>query len=157
MLWDPPTNEEELEKPLEDGRKAWEEGRAFNFTIELLESTEFIGRIGIRQEAEDKVWNVGFWTHPKHQGEGYMSESVERIIEFGFSQLGALRIVACHALWNVASERVLKKAGMTFIRYIPEGYQKKGKWVEENLLGLSLDSWQKMRVEQYSEVGSRRL
>jgi len=36
MLWDPPEKEEELEKPLEDGRKAWEDGQAYNFTIEFL-------------------------------------------------------------------------------------------------------------------------
>lgn len=141
MLWEPPEKEEELIEPYENGVKAWQEGTAYSFTIELKHSLEFIGRISIRREDEESVWNLGFWTHPRHQGQGYMSESVARIIEFGFVELEAKQIVACHAIWNVASERVLKKAGMRMIRYIPEGFKKNGEWVEENLLGVSSDSW----------------
>ena len=149
MLWEPPEKEEELIELYESNVKAWEADRAYCFTIENSNTEEFLGRVSIRKE-EENTWNLSFWTHPEHQGLGYMTEAVEEIVEFGFNKLDAFKIVACHAVWNVGSERVLKKTGMTFIRHIPEGYKKKGEWVEENLLGLSFDSWKKKKVEQVS-------
>ena len=41
------------------------------------------------------------------------------------------------------SERVLKKVGMRFVRYIPEGFKKRGQWVEENLLAIERAEWEK--------------
>lgn len=142
MLWEPPETEAELIKPYQNNVKAWEEDSAYAFTIEEKITSEFLGRISIRSESEPNVWNLGFWTHSKHQGKGYMSEAVQAIIDFGFRELDASRIEACHATWNMPSERVLKKAGMTFLRHIPEGYQKRGEWVAEDLLGISRQSWQ---------------
>lgn len=141
MLWDPPESEEELRKPYEANIKAWDAGDAYTFTIESTRTGEFIGRISIRRQAEENVWNLGFWTHPRHQGCGYMTETVEAIIAFGFSDLKASRIEACCALWNRASERVLAKNGMSFVRHIPKGFQKKGQWIEENLMAISRDEW----------------
>ena len=147
MLWEPPTSEEELITPYENNVKAWNEDEAYCFTIEAKDSAEFIGRISIRKK-EEKLWDLGFWTHPEQQSKGYMSEAVQAVIDFGFLELGALRILACHALWNKQSEKVLKRNGMTFIKHIPEGFQKNGNWVEENLLGLSLEDWQRNQAEQ---------
>jgi ribosomal-protein-alanine N-acetyltransferase len=31
---------------------------------------------------------------------------------------------------------------MKFVRYIPQGFQKHGKWVEENLLAIERKDWQ---------------
>lgn len=154
MLWDPPTSEAELIAPYENNVKAWAEDLAYCFTIESKDSAEFIGRISIRKKEDENLWDLGFWTHPKQQGKGYMSEAVQAVIEFGFRELRASTIVACHALWNKQSEKVLKKNGMTFIEHIPEGFRKKGQWIEENLLGLSFENWRINRAEQVSSHNS---
>jgi [ribosomal protein S5]-alanine N-acetyltransferase len=62
-------------------------------------------------------------------------------MEFGFDRLGAIRIEASHALWNKGSQRVLEKIGMKFIEYIPQGFQKKGQWIEENKMGITKEEW----------------
>ncbi len=136
MLWDPPETEAPIIRSYHNCLEAWEKGNAYCFSLVLKENGDFVGKISIRQEQAENVWNIGFWTHPTQQGKGYMSEAVAVVIRFGFEQLKAKRIEACHALWNKASERVLKKNGMEFIRYIEKGFQKKGKWVAENLLGI---------------------
>lgn len=143
MLWEPPASEDELVAPYENNVKAWTEDLAYCFTIETKEPVDFVGRISIRKK-EEGLWDLGFWTHPEQQNKGYMSEAVRAVMEFGFRELHATRIIACHALWNTQSEKVLKKNGMTFIEYIPEGFQKKGEWIEENLLGISRDEWTKI-------------
>ncbi len=141
MLWDPPKTEEPIIESYHRNIKAWEEGRGFSFSLYNKSNNDFIGRISIRKEEEKDLWNIGFWTHPEQQGNGYMTEAVSAVLAFGFESLHAQRIEACHALWNKASEKVLKKNGMTFIRYIEKGFLKKEKWIEENLLGINRSRW----------------
>ncbi|EDY84700.1 acetyltransferase, GNAT family [Verrucomicrobiia bacterium DG1235] len=141
MLWEPPDSEDELIVLYENNKQAWAEGNGYCFTIESKDSADFIERITIRIQQEKDTWNLGFWTNPERQGQGYMTEAVRHILRFGFIQLQASKIVACHALWNEASEKVLKRSGMSHIRYIEKGFKKHGKWVEENLLGIGLEEW----------------
>ena len=141
MHWEPPEKEEELLKPYENNVNAWAEDRAYCFTIENKATKAFIGRVSIRKQEEECTWDLGFWTHPEQQGNGYMTEVVRGIIDFGFGELKALKVVACHTTWNQASERVLRNNGMSFIRFIPEAFKKNGKWMEENLQGITVEEW----------------
>jgi ribosomal-protein-alanine N-acetyltransferase len=143
MIWDPPENEEELIKSLTNSLKGWQEGNAYSFTILEKHSNTFLGRISIRLIDDKDVWNVGFWTHPIHQNKGIMTEVLQAILHFGFQELKAERIEACYALWNIASEKVLKRNGMQFDRYLEKGFKKNGKWVDENLLAITNEEWQK--------------
>ena len=141
MRWDPPQDESELLTPYRQALQSWAEDRAYGFTIEEKSTGRFIGRLSIRREAELDVWNIGFWTHPREQSHGYMSEAAQRIVDFGFKELGAVRIEARHAVWNRPSERVLRKLGMTLLENLPHGFQKRGRWVEENRLGITRSEW----------------
>ena len=145
MLWDPPTSMEELIEPLQKGIKAWEEGRGYGFTIEDINTAEFLGRISIRETENENVWNVGFWTHPRHQGKGIMTEALSLILHFGFKDLQATSIDACYAIWNKASEKVLTNNGMSFIKYIEKAFKKHGKWVDENMVAIGLGEWENMK------------
>ncbi len=140
MLWDPPANEQELIAPYEANKKAWASDQAYCFTIEEKNSKSFIGRISIRPKGES-IWDFGFWTHPEKQNRGFMTEAVFAMMRFGFQELSATKITACHAVWNHASEVVLKKAGMEFVEHIPEGFLKKGQWVPENLVAITREKW----------------
>jgi ribosomal-protein-alanine N-acetyltransferase len=144
MLWEPPETEEELIKPHENIFKSWEEGKDYSFSILKKSDKLFVGRISIRKTSEPNTWNIGFWTHPEHQNHGYMSEATPAMIKFGFENLKAEKIVACHALWNKASESVLKKSGMKFLKYIEKGFQKRGVWIEENLLEIKRSDWKEL-------------
>lgn len=142
MLWEPPERIEDMKDSLSNSLKAWESGEGYTFSIEEKDTGDFLGRIAIRKTEEPACWNIGFWTHPVHQGKGIMTEAVKAVLELGFTTLGAHRIEACHALWNKASEAVLKKNGMTFVRYIEQGFQKRGEWVAENVLEIDRETFQ---------------
>jgi [ribosomal protein S5]-alanine N-acetyltransferase len=70
-----------------------------------------------------------------------MTESAQACMEFGFDRLEAIRIEASYALWNKASQRVLEKIGMKFMEYIPQGFQKRGQWIETNKMGITKEEW----------------
>ena len=145
MVWDPPADAAELIPPFERMSNAWREGRAYTFSIDLADTGQFAGRITIRKQSEAGLWNIGYFTHPEVQGQGLATEAARAILEFGFTVLGASRIEAGHSLWNTASERVLQKIGMTFVRHEPQGFQKKGAWVPENILAIDREVWMRQR------------
>lgn len=136
MLWDPPDSEEELREPLERNLKAWSAGQAFNFTIERREDREFVGRVSIRPTPDPEVWDIGFWTHPRLQRQGFMTEAAQAVVDFGFEKLGAKAIVARHATWNTASRRVLEHIGMREVGHMANGFKKRGAWVPEFLMRI---------------------
>jgi ribosomal-protein-alanine N-acetyltransferase len=142
MLWEPPEKIEDMKDSISNSLKPWKSGQGYNFSIDERETGEFLGRISIRQEKEIDRWNIGFWTHPVHQGKGIMTEAAGAVIELGFETLGAQEITACHAIWNKASERVLIKVGMRFVEYLEQGFQKRGEWVAENLLMIDKKTFQ---------------
>jgi [ribosomal protein S5]-alanine N-acetyltransferase len=141
MESEPPGTIEDLYEPLKENALAWEEGRLYSFTIADLASDRLLGRIGIHRNKRMGVWNLGFWTHPEHQGRGYMTESVAAILTFGFDRLEAVQIEASYALWNKSSKRVMEKVGMRFVGYIPHAFQKRGRWIEANKMRITYKEW----------------
>jgi [ribosomal protein S5]-alanine N-acetyltransferase len=79
MQWEPPDSIEELDQPLRDNLADWVAGTTYCLTIADPTTDRLIGRIGIRRTdagnpsryERANVWNLGFWTHPKYQGQGY--------------------------------------------------------------------------------------
>mgnify|MGYP006270239913 CR=1 FL=1 len=144
MTWDPPPDEGPLYDHLDTILARWQRGEAYVFSITDRAQGTLLGRISIRRltGATPSVWDVGAFTLPQHQGQGIMSEALRAVLAFGFEQLQATRIEACHARWNQASERVLRKQGFRFVRYVQHGFQKNGQWVAENLLALDRATWQ---------------
>lgn len=136
----PVKTQEEVRQLILHQMKVWKE-RKYNFIIKDKNSSESLGHIAIRKSTAANVWNMGYWTHPQHQGKGIMSECCHAILDLGFNTLNAKRIVAFHAISNKASERVLKKNGFKFDKYYEKGFQKNGVWIEENLLAIHKEEW----------------
>ena len=139
MLWDPPESKDECREVFHTTMENWQEGSAYVFTIELKSDSTPIGRIAVEERSCGS--SVGFWTHPKHQSFGYMTEALRRLLCLCFEELELKKIEACHAVWNVASRRVLEKCGFRFKCHLEEGFQKNGEWVPEDRLSISLDQW----------------
>ena len=144
MLWEPPALQAELLPNLKSSAIAWKDGTGYSFSVWSQESpASFIGRISIRKTETDKIYDIGYWTHPSQQQKGYATEAVGAILAFGFNELDAIEISACCATWNIASKRVLEKAGMEHRMYIAEGFKKNGQWVAEYLMSIRRDVWEK--------------
>ncbi len=74
---------------------------------------EAIGGIGlsINQDVHRLTAEMGYWLGEPFWGRGIMSETVARFADYGFEQLGLVRIYAEPFAYNRASCRVLEKAG----------------------------------------------
>ena len=141
MLWEPPSSADELHEPLARNLEQWRQGRAYTFSFVRTNDEAIIGRISLRQTDVEDIWDIGYFCHPKHQGQGYTTEALAAVLELGFTKLSATHIEAWHATWNIASRRVLEKLGMKFVEHLDQGYQKRGKWVAEDRVRLSKADW----------------
>jgi ribosomal-protein-alanine N-acetyltransferase len=131
MVWDAPESKGELEEIALRNEANWESGAAYNFTIELIEREEGIGRITIRREGSADIWNIGYWVHPDHWGKGYATEAGRAILEFGRTMLAARKITTAHAIENIASQKVIEKLGFIRIGENPRGFTKNSRPVKE--------------------------
>jgi ribosomal-protein-alanine N-acetyltransferase len=64
-------------------------------------------------EAEDDSAELGYWIASDHREQGYGSEAVERMVEFGFMDRGLHRISARVFGFNDASRSLLESLGFT--------------------------------------------
>ena len=131
MTWDPPASKEEIIQVTERNLKHWQQGKDYVFTVCLHNPVSAIGRVGLLKVAAPDSWNIGFWIHPDHWGNGYAPEAARAVLDFGFDALQAVRIVTAHAIWNKRSQRVIQRLGFKYVRENPEGFYKSGKPVAE--------------------------
>ena len=98
-----------------------QENKYFTFKIELAECRSFVGLIalnlGLSKFKNAEVW---YKLHSDFWNKGYATESLNKILEFGFGKLNLHRIEAGCAVQNLGSIRVLEKVGM-----IREGRKRK--------------------------------
>lgn len=59
---------------------------------------------------------LGYRLRKSAWGKGYASEASRALIRKGFAEHGVQRVVASTMVVNVASRRVMKKAGLRFVR-----------------------------------------
>ncbi len=89
---------------------AWDVGKAFHWVIERREDKEVIGMIIARAAGEK--WELGYVLARPFWGQGYMTEAVKGIIAWALRQKEIYRVWAVSDVDNIASARVMEKAGM---------------------------------------------
>ena len=87
---------------------------------------------------------LGYRLRQPAWGKGYATEGSRALIRKGFTELGARRIVAETMAVNLASRRVLEKAGLNFVRtfHQPWPYQVDGRELGDVEYALSKDEWE---------------
>jgi RimJ/RimL family protein N-acetyltransferase len=72
-------------------------------------------RVGVVEfdpvDRETGVAELGLWTHPDHQREGYASEAVRLFVDYAFSELRMHKVTANAYGVNEGSRRLLESAG----------------------------------------------
>jgi len=94
-----------LEGKMDSGEKA-------EYMITL--DGKFIGQVCFQSiDLENERGEIGYWLDKEYTGHGYVSEAV-KVLEKHVFDLGFNRIIIRHASHNVASKKVIEKAGYVF-------------------------------------------
>lgn len=87
-------------------------GVKYPLKIVLKEINEIIGTITLRIDKNNRKGELGYWIGRDYWGNGYATEAVNKMIDFGFHELNLNKIWASALTRNLASKRVLEKAGL---------------------------------------------
>ena len=103
---------------------------------------ELIGAVNLRLEPEHSRGELGYWIGRPYWGQGFATEAVRAVIEYGFLTQDLNRIEARHMTRNPASGRVMEKAGMKHEGQQRQQVYKNGRYEDLEYYGiLRIDLW----------------
>ncbi len=113
-------SDEETQAWLQRNLEHWEQYGFGLWMFHDLTEGQFVGRAGLRHvevEGQDEV-ELGYALLAEYWGQGLATEMARACLQIGFEQLGLVDVVAFTLTTNLASQRVMQKAGFTFERAI---------------------------------------
>lgn len=95
--------------------------------IEYKENGKFIGTIDfVWWQPNHKIAEIGYVISKDYWGKGLTTEVAKELVKFGFEEMDLVRVQARCDVENIASARVMEKAGMTLEGIIRKGIFVKG-------------------------------
>lgn len=116
-------------------------GDWFQFALELKETEELVGDLGFRVGTDGKQAEVGYTLAREHQGNGYASEAVRRLLDHAFRDLGLHRVHAVTDQENMPSVAVLERLGLRREGAFVENAWFRGRWSSEYLYATLREEW----------------
>lgn len=94
---------------------------------------ECIGAIGIHPQTEimEKNAELGYWLSQEYWGKGVVTKCVKEMLDYGFSHFPVNRIYARPFGSNIASQKVLEKAGFRLEARLEKVIYKNGIYEDE--------------------------
>ena len=112
LPWELHENVEQTKEIITEWINAYQED-TFNWIIELKESNEVIGGINVvKLNKKTNICEIGYCIGSKFWNKGYTTEALNKVIEFLFEECELYLIEASHHKTNIASGKVMEKAGM---------------------------------------------
>ncbi|BCJ99636.1 GNAT family N-acetyltransferase [Anaerocolumna chitinilytica] len=94
---------------------AYERPNRYSWAIELKATGQVIGRFfGMHPDDYTNQIELAYELGRSWWNQGLMTEAVKAVIDFFFNEIGFNRIYANHAGPNMASGKVMQKAGLTY-------------------------------------------
>jgi ribosomal-protein-alanine N-acetyltransferase len=138
VLWDTHRSIEDSESFLCSATEGYERGDFGGWGVVLKDDGAFVGTCGVDAgyAPEHASAELGYVLSREHWGKGLMPEAVRAVIAFGFEKLSLNRIQARCIAENVASARVMEKAGMTYEGTLRESEFIKGAYRDIKLYSI---------------------
>ena len=95
---------------LERSQSEWDSGENFNFAMVTPEGA-IVGSCGLMSRQGPGVFEIGYWVHSAHAGQGFATAAALALGEAGLAWPGINRVEIHHDVDNLASGRVAAKAG----------------------------------------------
>jgi ribosomal-protein-alanine N-acetyltransferase len=132
---------QETQRDLERQYDALTEGQWF--FIEKKDGTK-IGYVA--HFLKDKLVELGYSLVPDERGKGYGTEAVRIAVDYLFLSKNIVRIQVETDPENVASQRILQKAGFTKEGVIRKSFFCRGEWRDTALFSILREEWKEPRI-----------
>lgn len=111
LMWQPHSSIEVTREFLQGCLEGWSEGNDLSWMIKEGTSDHCIGMVGLRIRVFKA--DVGYVLARQFWGRGIMTEAVQAVVDWVFSDPTIFRVWAVCDVENLASMRVLEKVGMS--------------------------------------------
>lgn len=111
---DPPSLDR-VQKLVSGQLEHWQEHGYGWWVVELCSQPGLIGWAGLQYLPDTDETEVAYLLGENYWGQGVATEAARASVQFGFGELALAFLVGIVHPENIASQRVLEKAGMTFV------------------------------------------
>jgi RimJ/RimL family protein N-acetyltransferase len=91
-------------------------------------------------------WQIGYVLIPSERGKGYCTEAVQIAVDYLFMSKNIVRVQAGTFPGNIASQRILEKAGFKREGTVRKGMFSWGNWEDVCLYGLLREEWKEPKI-----------
>ena len=140
--WQPHETVEQSRDFLHHVLGLYEKGKVAPWGVEHKNDRKLIGTCGFLD------WNlqharaeIGYALSRRYWGRGLATEAVQAVIAFGFSRMALNRIQGRCEVENVASGRVMEKAGLKFEGLLREHEFSKGAYADISMYAILRKEW----------------
>ncbi|WP_194283001.1 GNAT family N-acetyltransferase [Saccharothrix syringae] len=116
----------------------------FQFAVEV--GGELVGDVGVNLHPNRMQAEIGYTLAPAHQGRGYATEAVRRVLEHLFDERGLYRVGAECDARNERSARLLTRLGFRQEGHRVRSTWIKGEWTDDLLFGLLAEEWRERMI-----------
>jgi RimJ/RimL family protein N-acetyltransferase len=117
-------------------------GEWFQFAVALRRTDRLIGDCAAHVRADDpRQAEIGFTLASEHQGRGYATEAVRRLLHYLLIERGKHRVSATCDDRNTRSAAVLERVGMRREGHLLESTWAKGEWTNDLLYAVLRREW----------------
>jgi RimJ/RimL family protein N-acetyltransferase len=110
LVWKPHKNIQETVHFLSVCEQLWESGKDYAYAVTLKNDGSLIGMFSLH--AMNLKLEVGYALARPYWGKGYMTEILRTVIDWALTQADIYRLQAFCDVDNIASARMMEKAGM---------------------------------------------
>jgi ribosomal-protein-alanine N-acetyltransferase len=134
---------EEIERAQQDARR----DARYAFGVFLDRHDELIGRVALSNVSRGAWQNatLGYYIDEASTGKGYATDAVRLALQFAFGSAGLHRVQAAVLPRNVASRRVLEKAGFVREGRSTKYLQINGVWEDHEMFAVTAEDWQELK------------
>lgn len=126
----------------QDATEPGEPGRWFQFALEHRETGRVVGDCALHvPAAEPRQGEIGITLSRAHQGHGFGTEAVRRLLDFCFDTLALHRVTAVTDARNTPSAALLARVGMRREGHFHQNVWFKGAWGDEYLYAVLRSEW----------------
>lgn len=116
--------------------------RIYELAVVLRAENHLIGTATLALHPEERRHaSFSYLLHPKYWGQGYATEAMHTLIDFGFKVLQLHRLEDTCDTRNRASARVMEKLGMRREGHLRETIWKDGQWFDEYVYAILAHEW----------------
>jgi ribosomal-protein-alanine N-acetyltransferase len=122
------------------------EDRRYVHGIFLSDDDRLVGRVSLDNVVRGAWQNatLGYFVGQEHNGRGIATHAVVDAVRFAFRDIGLHRVQAGVMPRNVASIRVVEKAGFRYEGLSPRYLQINGVWEDHNMYAITVEEWREL-------------